>query len=251
MLAKWNGRTNGFWIDVHGHLAHIGLELEMSPGVTQSTVCTGVRAIVRTLHTGVPTVFGTGRLCTPVAVEVVSSDGRTWRGKLCKAGSTLTWKCRTHGIGGQSWHRPDSAPPPIDGSAQPRIHAGSTSGTPAANEIECARNIATETISDADAAALEEYLLAVLAFGFGGFVSGFVLTVSSEESLDRRVYPIKMNFPSPAHWRYGHQVLLSLSILLYGVANALFQSTSGGNRNFARSPNVVIDLPQLLCCLGF
>ena len=95
MLANWNGRTNGFWIDVHGHLAHIGLELEMSPGVTQSTVCTGVRAIVRTLHTGVPTVFGTGRLCTPVAVEVVSSDGRTWRGKLCKAGRTLTWKCRT------------------------------------------------------------------------------------------------------------------------------------------------------------
>lgn len=90
--------------------------------------------------------------------------------------------------------------------------------------------------------SVEEYLLAVLAFGFGGFVSGFVLTVSSEESLDRRVYPIKMNFPSPAHWRYGHQVLLSLSILLYGVANALFQSTSGGNRNFARSPNVVIDL---------
>ena len=161
MLATWNGRTNGFWIDVHGHLAHIGLELEMSPGVTQSTVCTGVRAIVRTLHTGVPTVFGTGRLCTPVAVEVVSSDGRTWRGKLCKAGRTLTWKCRTHGIGGQSWHRPDSAPPPIDGSPQPRIHAGSTSGTPAANEIECARKIATETINDADAAALEEYLLAV------------------------------------------------------------------------------------------
>jgi hypothetical protein len=90
--------------------------------------------------------------------------------------------------------------------------------------------------------SFEEYLLAVFAFGLGGFVSGFVLTVGKHESLDNRVYPIKMNFPSAAHWQPCHQLLLSLSILSYGVANALFQSTNNGDKNFVRGPHSVVDI---------
>jgi hypothetical protein len=90
--------------------------------------------------------------------------------------------------------------------------------------------------------SFEEYLLAVFAFGFGGFVSGFVLTVDKHESLDKRVYPIKMNFPSAAHWRPCHQLLLSLSILSYGVAHALFQSTNDGDKNYVRGQHLVVDI---------
>lgn len=90
--------------------------------------------------------------------------------------------------------------------------------------------------------SFEEYLLAVFAFGLGGFVSGFVLTVGRQESLDNRVYPIKMNFPSAAHWRPCHQLLLTLSIVSYGVANALFQSTSNGDKNYVRTPYSVVDI---------
>jgi hypothetical protein len=87
----------------------------------------------------------------------------------------------------------------------------------------------------------EEYALAVAAFGFGGFVTGFVLTSSPKESLDGRVYPSKMNFPSSASWRFGHQLLISLCIASYATAHALFQYASGGNKLFILS-NIVIDI---------
>jgi len=87
----------------------------------------------------------------------------------------------------------------------------------------------------------EEYALAVLAFGFGGFITGFVLITPSKESLDGRVYPSKMNFPSSASWRFGHQLLLSLCIACYAVAHALFQYSSSGNKLFISS-KIVVDI---------
>ena len=87
----------------------------------------------------------------------------------------------------------------------------------------------------------EEYSLAVLAFGFGGFITGFLLITPSKESLDGRVYPSKMNFPSSASWRLSHQLLLSLCIACYAVAHALFQYSSSGNKLFISS-KIVVDI---------
>jgi hypothetical protein len=87
----------------------------------------------------------------------------------------------------------------------------------------------------------EEYALAVLAFGFGGFVTGFVLTTGSKESLDGRIYPSKMNFPSTGSWRVGHQLLLSICIACFGVAHALFRYSSDGNKMFISS-KIVVDI---------
>jgi hypothetical protein len=87
----------------------------------------------------------------------------------------------------------------------------------------------------------EEYSLAVLAFGFGGFLTGFVLTTSSKEALDGRIYPSKMNFPSTAAWRLGHQLLLTLCIACFGAAHALFRYSSDGNKLFISS-KIVVDV---------
>ncbi len=87
----------------------------------------------------------------------------------------------------------------------------------------------------------EEYALAVLSFGFGGFVSGFALISSSKDSVDGKLYPIQMSFPTPQIWRFNHQLLLSISIACYGLAHALFTYDSGGNKNFV-STNAVFDI---------
>ena len=87
----------------------------------------------------------------------------------------------------------------------------------------------------------EEYFLAVLAFGFGGFVTGFSLASTPKESVDGRHYPASMNFPTSLHWRLGHQLALTLSIACYAAASAVFQHTSGGDKNFISS-NIVVDI---------
>ena len=81
----------------------------------------------------------------------------------------------------------------------------------------------------------------MLAFGFGGFVTGFSLTSSPQESLDHRRYPAKMNFPAQAQWRPCHQLLLTLSIACYGAAHAVFQVASGGSRDYISS-KIVVDI---------
>jgi hypothetical protein len=85
------------------------------------------------------------------------------------------------------------------------------------------------------------YALAVLAFGFGGFVSGFTLISTSKESNDGKLYPIQMNFPSLDQWRFNHQLLLSIAIACFGFAQILFQYDSGGDKNHILS-NVVVDI---------
>jgi hypothetical protein len=87
----------------------------------------------------------------------------------------------------------------------------------------------------------EEYALAVLSFGFGGLVSGFTLISSSEESLDGKLYPIQMSFPTTQIWRFNHQLLLSICIACYGLAHVLFTCDSGVNKDFA-STNAVFDI---------
>jgi hypothetical protein len=90
-----------------------------------------------------------------------------------------------------------------------------------------ARNISTYST--------EEYVFAVLAFGCAGLVTGFCLTYTAEESHDKRIYPVKMNFPSSGHWRPGHQIILTFGIVFYAAAHSIFQSISGGDKNIVRS----------------
>jgi hypothetical protein len=81
----------------------------------------------------------------------------------------------------------------------------------------------------------------VLAFGFGGFVTGFSLTSAPKESTDHRRYPAKMNFPAREQWRPCHQLLLTLGIASYAAAHAVFQVASGGSRDYISS-KIVIDV---------
>lgn len=81
----------------------------------------------------------------------------------------------------------------------------------------------------------------MLAFGLGGFVTGFLLTSAPKESLDGRRYPASMNFPSWKHWRPCHQLALTLCIACYAAAHAVFQHASGGNKNFISS-RIIIDI---------
>jgi hypothetical protein len=97
--------------------------------------------------------------------------------------------------------------------------------------LSSARNISTY--------ATDEYVFAVLAFGCAGLVTGFCLTNTANESNDKRIYPVKMNFPSPGHWRPGHQIILTLIIVLYATAHAVFESISGGDKNIVRRTGFV------------
>ncbi len=80
-----------------------------------------------------------------------------------------------------------------------------------------------------------------MAFGLGGFVTGFSLTSAPKESVDGRRYPAKMNFPASLHWRPCHQLILTLCVTCFLAANTVFEHASGGNKNFISS-KIVVDI---------
>ena len=80
-------------------------------------------------------------------------------------------------------------------------------------------------------------------FGFAAFIAGFTLTTRVGDATDGRVYPLKMNCPTAAHWRWRHQLLLSLCIACLSASHALVQHANAGDKYYIASINVSVSDP--------
>jgi len=77
-----------------------------------------------------------------------------------------------------------------------------------------------------------EFALTMFFYGLGAFISGFLLTTRMGQSVDGRIYPLRMNFPTPMHWRWRHQILLTFCMSCLAAAHALVRSANGDDKNY-------------------
>ena len=76
--------------------------------------------------------------------------------------------------------------------------------------------------------------VAIAAVSLSAFISGFVLTTNSHESQDGKM---QMNYPTPMHWRWRHQLLLSIVLACLPPSQVIYQSFFGDEFNFVASNN--------------
>jgi uncharacterized membrane protein YoaK (UPF0700 family) len=77
-------------------------------------------------------------------------------------------------------------------------------------------------------------LCIILAFGFGCFLCGFVLTAPS--SLNTKKYIVRrIDYPNVQEWRWKHQALVSVGVLGLSVSYAIARSFAGDDKNFVAS----------------
>jgi hypothetical protein len=79
--------------------------------------------------------------------------------------------------------------------------------------------------------------VAIAAVSLSAFISGFILTTYTHDSQDGRIYPLQMNYPTPMHWRWRHQLLLSIVLACLPPSQVIYQSHFGHNFNFVASNN--------------
>jgi hypothetical protein len=51
------------------------------------------------------------------------------------------------------------------------------------------------------------------------------------------MYPLQMNYPTPMHWRWRHQLLLSIVLACLPPSQVIYQSFFGDEFNFVASNN--------------
>ncbi len=86
--------------------------------------------------------------------------------------------------------------------------------------------------------------MAISFFGLAAFISGFTLTTRAGDSIDGRLYPLKMNYPTAAHWRWRHQLLLSLCIACLTASHVIVRHTNAGNKYYIAGIDFSIDDPS-------
>lgn len=82
------------------------------------------------------------------------------------------------------------------------------------------------------------FVLAILSFNMAAFIAGFVLTTRENHSQGGRLHPLRMNYPTRAHWRWRHQLLLSVCISCLIVSHFIVASQSHSNKNFISAIDV-------------
>jgi hypothetical protein len=90
----------------------------------------------------------------------------------------------------------------------------------------------------------EDFVLALISFNLPAFISGFVMTTRANHVVGGRLYPLRMNYPTSSHWRWRHQLLLTICIASLIACHAIVRFQNGGNKNFITTINVTNSSPM-------
>ena len=81
------------------------------------------------------------------------------------------------------------------------------------------------------------FVWAILSFNLAAFIAGFVLT-TRKNHVQGGLHPLRMNYPTPAQWRWRHQLLLTVCIACLIVSHSIVSFLSDGNKNFISTIDV-------------